>query len=373
MAQYVVEMQEEKHEKFYFIRETESMDIVLLPSKYLMHKKRSHLSPNTLKEKAFALSYYLNYMAQGELQLENVYGMTYSKQHEHFTDFLLWLKTGSQHIRKEYKKLPSNETCNSYLKEVFQFYRFLEQEYGQEQSLKVLSDQQIVVRNSVGVRRILNRKGFHGYLQEKGHQGKTIEQDKILVLLQACTNCRDQVLLLLLAETGFRIGELLGVRYEGDIDYGQHLLYVNFREDNENNARAKNAEFRKAKISDATFEILMFYIKEYKDLILKQEYLFVNIAGDFAGQAFKVSGVYSMLEKLEEKTGIKATPHMLRHYFANARRKDGWRLELISHALGHRQIETTMRYLNYTEDELIEVSDEFYSKHQALYNVQELL
>ena len=305
--------------------------------------------------------------------MEDIYGMAYAKQHEHFTDFLFWLKTGSQHIRKEYKKLPSNETCNSYLKEVFQFYRFLEQEYGQEQSLKVLSDQQIVVRNSVGVRKILNRKGFHGYLQEKGHQGKTIEQDKILVLLQACTNCRDQVLLLLLAETGFRIGEILGVRYEGDIDYEKHLLYVNFREDNENNARAKNAEFRKAKISDATFDILMFYIKEYKDLILKQEYLFVNIAGDFAGEAFKVSGVYSMLEKLEEKTGIKATPHMLRHYFANARRKDGWRLELISHALGHRQIETTMRYLNYTEDELIEVSDEFYSKHQALYGVQELL
>ena len=117
----------------------------------------------------------------------------------------------------------------------------------------------------------------------------------------------------------------------------------------------------------------MFYIEEFKDLIFKQEYLFVNIAGDFAGQPFKISGVYSMLKKLEEKTGIKATPHMLRHYFANARRKGGWRLELISHALGHRQIETTIRYLNYTEDELIEVSDEFYSRHQALYNIQELL
>jgi len=45
MAQYVVGMQTEKKEKFYFIREKESMDIVLLPSKYLMHKKRSKISP----------------------------------------------------------------------------------------------------------------------------------------------------------------------------------------------------------------------------------------------------------------------------------------------------------------------------------------
>lgn len=68
-------------------------------------------------------------------------------------------------------------------------------------------------------------------------------------------NSRDQVLLLLLAETGFRIGELLGVRYAEDIDYEKHIIYVNFRDDNENGARAKNAELREAKISDATFDI----------------------------------------------------------------------------------------------------------------------
>ena len=41
MAKYIVEMQMDKQEKFYFIRENESGDIVYLPSKYLMHKKMS--------------------------------------------------------------------------------------------------------------------------------------------------------------------------------------------------------------------------------------------------------------------------------------------------------------------------------------------
>ena len=219
----------------------------------------------------------------------------------------------------------------------------------------------------------MNRKSFRGYLKEKGHQGKTIEQDKIVELLQECANSRDQILLLLLAETGFRIGELLGVRYAEDIDYEKHIIYVNFRDDNENGARAKNAEFRRAKISDATFDILMFYIEDYKELILGQEYLFINVSGDYVGKPFKGSGVYAMLRRLEKKTGIKASPHMLRHYFANARRKDGWKLEMISQALGHRNIETTMKYLNITEDELIEVSDAFYNRHQAMYGVQNLL
>lgn len=192
MAQYVVDMQMEKQEKFYFIREKESMDIVLLPSKYLMHKKRSRISPNTIRRSAFALSYYLNYMDENQLHLDDVYQMKYAEQHEHFTDFLIWLKAG-EHSREEYSKLPNNETCNA------------------------------------------------------------------------------------------------------------------------------------------------------------------------------------MLRRLEEKTGIKASPHMLRHYFANERRKDGWKLELISQALGHRNIETTMKYLNITDEELIQVSDEFYSKHQAMYGIQDLL
>ena len=297
--------------------------------------------------------------------------MKYAKQHEHFTDYLIWLKSGL-HSREDYSKLPNNETCNAYLKEVFRFYNFIEKE-DEQQNLKVLSDAQYIVHNSIGIRRVLNRKSFHGYLPEKGNQGKTIEQDKIISLLQKCTNCRDQVLLLLLAETGFRIGELLGVRYAKDIDYRQHLIYVNFRDDNVNNARAKNAEFRRAKISDETFEVLMFYMDEYKELLMPQDYLFINISSDHVGEPFKDSGVYAMLRRLEKSTGIKASPHMLRHYFANARRKDGWRLELISQALGHRNIETTMKYLNITDEELIEVSDQFYSTHQELYGIQNLL
>ena len=80
-----------------------------------------------------------------------------------------------------------------------------------------------------------------------------------------------------------------------------------------------------------------------------------------------------MLRRLESKTGIKASPHRLRHYFANARRKDGWKLELISQALGHRNIETTMRYLNISDQELMDVSDEFYRKHQSIYEIDKLL
>ena len=112
MAKYIVEMQMDKQEKFYFIRENESGDIVYLPSKYLMHKKRSKISPNTIQRSAFALSYYLNFLDEKQLCLDDIYQMKYIEQHEHFTDFLIWLKAG-MHSREDYLKLPNNETCNA--------------------------------------------------------------------------------------------------------------------------------------------------------------------------------------------------------------------------------------------------------------------
>ena len=42
-------------------------------------------------------------------------------------------------------------------------------------------------------------------------------------------------------------------------------------------------------------------------------------------------------------------------------------------ALGHRNIETTMRYLNISDQELMDVSDEFYRKHQSIYEIDKLL
>ena len=117
-------------------------------------------------------------------------------------------------------------------------------------SLKVLSYNYHFAVNAVGVKKKLRFQAFKGYLQPEERNVRPAEQDEIITILQACTNCRDQLLILLLAETGFRIGEILGVDYVHDIDYQHHLVGVYFREDNENEARAKNAEYRKAKISN---------------------------------------------------------------------------------------------------------------------------
>ena len=255
---------------------------------------------------------------------------------------------------------------------MFGFYNFLSVEEQVEQ-LKVLDERAITFISAQGVRKSRNYMAFQGYLKESRHYGKTIERQKILTLLDACTNLRDRLLLLVLAESGFRIGEALGIKYAEDLDLERRAIRVFFRNDNQNGARAKNAEYRTAYLSPATIKVLLVYCSMYRDLLQKGEFLFITLTGKRAGQPLKVNTVYAFLNRLEGKTGIKVTPHMLRHYFANERKEQGWEILLISRALGHRHIQTTMDYLDSGNKELAFASDAYYQKNKALFDLDRLL
>lgn len=372
MNPYTVEKIQDGSTTYFFIRCMEDMSIMPLPTKYLTHMTRARKSPNTVKRIAFSISYYMTYLEEKDVLLGDVSELPYSEQHLHFTEFLAWLKQG-RHTEGQERKNPCNSTCNTYLRDVFGWFTFLELEYEQFQDLKVLSSRVVSFSNNVGVRFSVTCRTFKGYLQEDEHIGRTIEKDSIITLLESCVNCRDQLMLLLLSETGFRIGEILGIKYTQDIDYDKRVIRVMYREDNENFARAKNAEYRRAKISAETYEILMYYLAENRELLKDGDYLFINLTGKNAGEPENVNTVYAMLKRLEDKTGVKATPHMLRHYFANQRRKSGWDLPLISKALGHKHISTTEAYLNIDADELSQATDEFYSKNKSLFMVDKLI
>ena len=357
--------------KLYYIEDQENYDIVLLPSKYLKHKADANRSPNTVRRLALSICYYLNYLDQTGTELLQVAKKSFEEQSSHFGQFLYWLVEG-RHITDNRTAKTGNGTCNAYLKDVFGFFLYLA-DNGYTEPLRVLAYNQITVSNAVGVKRTIRSKSFKGYLKEKDRNVRAAQEPEIIDILRACTNLRDQLLLLLLAETGFRIGEILGVDYTKDIDYEKQVLKVYFRDDNDNEARAKNAEYRSAKISRETFEFLLHYLAEYRRLLQRQSLLFINIRGETAGKPMRVESVYDMLDRMEEKTGIKLTPHMLRRYYAVSRRDAGWALELIQLTLGHKHLDTTVKYLGILDNQLMTASREFYEKHSDLYGIKDLL
>ncbi len=371
MNRYTVDFITEKRQKLYYIQDDETLDIALLPTKYLKHKADANRSPNTVRRIALSLCYYMNYLTQIETELTEVPLLPFEEQSRHFGQFLYWLKEGN-HITDNRTAQTGNGTCNAYLKDVFGFFLYMT-DCGIAKPLRVLSYNEITVANAVGVKRTIRSRSFKGYLKEKDRDVRAAEELEIVEILRNCTNIRDQLLLLLIAETGFRIGEILGISYTKDIDYDNHLVKVYFRDDNDNDARAKNAEYRSAKISNDTFDFLMHYLAEYRKLLQKQDFLFINIKGSTAGKPMRVESVYDMFDRMEKKTGIKLTPHMLRRYYAVSRRNSGWALELIQLALGHRHLDTTVKYLGILDDQLMEASRQFYEKNSDLYGIKDLL
>lgn len=260
-----------------------------------------------VRRSALAILYYLEYIHEKKKELTDVYQMPYVEQTNHFVEFLYWLKAG-KHTRDKNHRSPNNGTCNAYLRDVFRFYLFIEEEYQQFGELKVLSYNYFVAVDAVGVKKSIRSKSFKGYLKEEEHKARAAKKDEIVEILKACTNIRDRLLMLLLAETGYRIGEILGIDYSKDIDYQNHIIRVYFREDNENGARAKNAEYRSAKISKDTFGFLNLYIAEYRKLLQHQTSLFVNISGDNIGKPMNVEAVYSMLKRMDKKNTFCSIP-----------------------------------------------------------------
>lgn len=90
MRRYSVGTISEGAIKYFFIRDCETMEIMLLPSKYLKHKTKANRSPNTVKRAAFAICYYLEYLKEIPMEATQVYGLDYEKQNEHFVNFLHW-------------------------------------------------------------------------------------------------------------------------------------------------------------------------------------------------------------------------------------------------------------------------------------------
>lgn len=94
MKRYTVETMQEGTKRYYYILDRETLNIALLPSKYLKHKITSNLSPNTVKRYAFSLSYYMEYLAEKELDFPQICELGFEEQSSHFAQFLYWLKEG---------------------------------------------------------------------------------------------------------------------------------------------------------------------------------------------------------------------------------------------------------------------------------------
>ncbi len=146
------------------------------------------------------------------------------------------------------------------------------------------------------------------------------------ILTDACDRLRDRFLLTLLAGTGLRIGEALGLRHE-DIDARRQMVVVQLRA-NANHARAKT-RFREVPVTAGLIRCYSDYLHE-EHRALDSDYVFVNLWGDPRGEPMSYAGASAgaaLAGANRDRVCAAPLPARLRHRSAAVRCCPGDRAE----------------------------------------------
>jgi len=172
-----------------------------------------------------------------------------------------------------------------------------------------------------------------------------------LALVQACEHLRDRFLLVLLVETGMRIGQALGLRHNDFVSHRRELRIVP-RRDNANGARAKTVDEHTIPISAGLVRLYTAYMfDEFAEC--DSDYVFVNLFAQPYGRPLRYQAVHQLVRRLRKDTGISFTLHMLRHSRATDLLRHGVGVDVVARLLTHRSSTTTSQtYIHLDLDDL---------------------
>lgn len=180
---------------------------------------------------------------------------------------------------------------------------------------------------------------------------ETLTAEQVAVLLSACEHLRDRFLIAVLAETGMRVGQALGLHH-CDLVSRERAVRIVPRDDNVNGARAKCRSQTTIPISAALVRLYSEYLfEEYGDLDC--DYVFVNLFAEPRGRPLSYSAVAGLVDRLRRRTGIIFTLHVLRHSAASEWIRAGVPIEVVSKLLTHASVATTSQtYVHLSVEDL---------------------
>lgn len=357
--------------QFRYILLDDEFNVVDPVKRYLKFLDNSDKAENTLKNYAYHLKTYFEYL--------NEIGITYDEISsegnnpiEILGNFASWLETPTILNEKiSYLAPPepkrSNQTINLIIIAVLGFYEFLSR--GNElPELDVYKEQRMnpqfkkflheLVPNSNKIRKnILHRK-----TEKKEVQAITREQYNQLI--EHCYTIRDKALIAILFEGGLRLSEALGLFIE-DIEVFNNKIKVQPRENLENGATVKNMAAGELYVPPYVMKYITDYIVE--ELVdLDTNFLFVNLQGKNKGKPMQPITVQKLFKRLSKKVGFYVHPHMCRHGHGTELIESGWDLVEVKERLRHKQVQSTTVYTH--------LSDEFKKKKiQEVYKDKGIL
>ena len=159
---------------------------------------------------------------------------------------------------------------------------------------------------------------------------------------------RDDALFELIYSCGLRISEACTLLLS-NLHLKENLILVHGKGDKE----------RIVPFGTRALEKLQIYLAEARPLLTKGRNVpevFVNYKGDGISR----KGVWKKFQELEEKSGVKAKVHTLRHSFATHLLEGGADLRSVQELLGHSDLSTTTIYTHITDNQLEKAHEKYF-------------
>jgi len=341
----VVEIETQDQKIRYVVVDAEGK-LVIPAVHYLKYLDRLGSARNTLRSYAAALRLYWEFLSQEQFDWQRI-------TLDDLSRFVLWLKLpfGSLKVLPAHlvEQARSNRTINHTLTVIRGFYDY---QWRREEVSTNLKDKTTISLSG----RFRRYKGFLHHItkgspiaknilkqkEEKRHHPKIVTRDQVQMLLDACTNQRDRLLVWLLYESAMRIGEALALFVE-DVDVAENRIHVRDRGPLENGAEIKTVHSpRPIDLSNELIDEIVAYVSKVHTADIETNHLFLKLRGRRSGQPLTYADVDSLFRRLRRKTGIHdVTPHILRHTMLTRLAELGWAPELLQVRAGHASFQQT--------------------------------
>lgn len=334
---------------------------------YLKYLDSRRLALNTLKNYAYHLKLYFEYLQELGVEYDKI--TENNKELTILSGFVTYLsKLDEKVIYTMYSERPERRTAstiNTILSAVLSFYEYLYRTG--------------VIKRELDVYKESGMSSFKGFLYEMGTQRKsyvtsvlkikekdrkirTVSRNEVETLITHCNYMRDKFLISLLFEGGLRLGEALGLRKDDFIVWDNKIKIVS-RENAANNVSVKNMAEGEIIIPPSVVQLYFQYMNtEYIEN--KEGYIFVNLKGRNKGKPMMEITVEKLFYRLSKVCGVKVTPHVLRHSHATELIEKGdYDPVDVKERLRHKQIQTTINtYVHLSDKYKKEKFKEFHER-----------